>query len=233
MIGACRWLALEVKYVDPIADFYREHLAMETVRERDRECVLDAGGESVLVLRRPDGVPRGGLHTHYAFSCPEDAYDAWYDRLETDFDLQEVDFGSMRSLYFYDPEGNCVEIASVGEATGAEEPSLSGIFEVVFEVEDLPAAEEFYTALGFEIVDRGDDRRRTRLTNGPLDVELWEPHLGLADARGGVHVDVGIEADDPAAVADAVAGRTTKRESTDDGVRIRDPDGHYLTLLEP
>jgi catechol 2,3-dioxygenase-like lactoylglutathione lyase family enzyme len=138
----------------------------------------------------------------------------------------------MRSLYFYDPVGNCVEIGGTDDLKGVDEPTLSGIFEVVFEVESLPDAESFYTDLGFDIVDRGEDRRRTRLTTGPFDIELWEPHLGLADARGGVHVDIGIDVSDPAAVAKAVDGRITKRESLSGGIRIRDPDGHYLTLLE-
>lgn len=232
MLGACEWLALEVKEVDPVAAFYREHLDLDAVRESDREVALDVGSDAELRLRRPDGVPRGGLHTHYAFSCPRDAYDAWWDRLEDDFDLQEVEFGSMRSLYFYDPESNCVEIAGAADERGRGAPTLAGIFEVVFEVEDLPSAEDFYTDLGFEVVDRGEKRKRTRLTDGPFDVELWEPHLGLADARGGVHVDVGIEASDPERAADAVAARVTKRERVDDGVRIRDPDGHYLTLVD-
>ena len=232
MLGSCRWLALEVKRPDRIGAFYGEHLSVPVTAGSDRERILDVGGGSELRLRRPDGVPRGGLHTHYALSCPADAYDRWFDRLSAEFDLQEVDFGGMRSLYFYDPAGNCVEIGGRDDEAGLGEPTLSGIFEVVFEVESLADAETFYTDLGFEVVDRGEKRRRTRLTSGPLDVELWEPHLGLADARGGVHVDVGIEAIDPAAVADAVAGRATKRESVDGGVRIRDPDGHYLTLLE-
>jgi catechol 2,3-dioxygenase-like lactoylglutathione lyase family enzyme len=231
MLGSCRWLALEVKRLDRVSTFYEEHLSVPVVSGSDRERVLDVGGDTELRLRRPDGVPRGGLHTHYALSCPADAYDLWWDRLSEDFELQEVEFGSMRSLYFYDPVGNCVEIGGADDVRGIEEPTLSGIFEVVFEVESLPEAETFYTDLGFEIVDRGDNRRRTRLTTGPLDIELWEPHLGLADARGGVHVDVGFEATDPTATADAVEGRVTKRESVAEGVRIRDPDGHYLTLV--
>lgn len=236
MAGACRWLALEVKYLDPVVEFYREHLDVSATRETDREVALDVG-DAELILRRPQGVPRGGLHTHYALSCPADAYDAWFDRLSADFDLQEVEFGDMTSLYVYDLEGNCVEIASAADERdrdegGAGEPSLAGFFEVVFEVEDLPEAESFYTDLGFEVVGRGDERRRTRLTNGPFDVELWEPHLGLADARGGVHVDVGFEVDDPVVAADSVAARLTKREAVEDGVRVRDPDGHYLTLLD-
>jgi catechol-2,3-dioxygenase len=230
MLRECRWLALEVKRVSPVVDFYREHLAVPVARAGDREAALDVGGDGELRLRRSDGVPRGGLHTHYALQCPPAAYDAWYDRLAASFDLQEVEFGGMRSLYFYDPEGNCVEVAGAGEAETAE-PTLDGIFEVVLEVEDLPASESFYTDLGFDVVDRGEDRRRTRLTTGPFDVELWEPRIGLAEARGGVHVDVGLVADDPVTAADSVAARATRRERVDGRLRIRDPDGHYLTLF--
>ncbi len=231
MLDVCRWLTLEVKYLDPIVEFYREHLDVAVVSGTDDECALDVGDGCELRLRRPSGVPRGGLHTHYAFACPANVYDAWWAELEAEFELQEVEFGSMRSLYLYDPEGNCVEIAGAAADRPIDDPTLSGIFEVVFEVEELSPAESFYTDLGFEIVDRGENRRRTRLTSGGLDIELWEPHLGLADARGGVHVDVGIEAGDPEAAADAVAERVTKRESVGDGVRIRDPDGHYLTFV--
>jgi catechol 2,3-dioxygenase-like lactoylglutathione lyase family enzyme len=232
MLGACRWLALEVKYPDPVADFYRTHLDAAVVAESDREVALDVGGGSEIRLRRPDGVPRGGLHTHYALACPSDAYDAWWDRLDEEFDLQEVDFGGMSSLYFYDPEGNCVEIGSRGEPAGTSEPTLSGVFEVVLEVEDLSSAESFYTDLGFDIVDQGDERKRTRLTTGPFDIELWEPHLGLADARGGVHVDIGVVSQNPMQAADSVAARVTRRETVEEGLRIRDPDGHYLTLVD-
>lgn len=231
MLGACRWLALEVKYLDPILEFYQNHLSMELVRKDSTEGELDAGGESSLILRRPSGVPRGGLHTHYAFACPEDTYEAWYASLEDVFDLQEEEFGSMTSLYFYDPEGNCVEIGSIDDPTGDPKTTLTGIFEVVLEVESLPAAESFYQTLGFEIVDRGEKRMRTRLTNGPFDIELWEPHLGLADARGGVHVDIGIASEDPAAVVDRISDKISSQQEIGDGIRFRDPDCHYITLV--
>ncbi|MEF8780808.1 MAG: fosmidomycin resistance protein [Haloferacaceae archaeon] len=235
MLGGCRWLALEVKYLDPVVRFYREQLQLEADRRGDREVAFTVGktdgGE--LRLRRPQSVPRGGIHTHYAFACPRDAYDEWYARLDRELDLMEVEFGSMRSLYADDPEGNCLEIAGADPPAGEDGPSLSRLFEVVFEVESLQAAERFYEDLGFDVVDRGKNRRRTRLSTGEFDLELWEPQLGLADARGGVHVDVGIEAADPEASAATVADRATKRETVDGGVQIRDPDGHYVTLVPP
>ena len=243
MLGDCKWLTLEVKYLDPVVEFYRDRLELEPVTRSDREVAFPIGSDgdidrsrkengSELRLRRPTGVPRGGLHTHYAFACPRDAYDDWYGRLDDVLELQEVDFGSMRSLYADDPEGNCVEIAGADPPSGAGEPELTRIFEVVLEVEDLSAAEAFYVDLGFDVVDRGSNRRRTRLSTGSFDLELWEPHLGLADARGGVHVDLGLEAADPDRVADAVSDRVTKRERVEEGIRIRDWDGQYITIVD-
>ncbi|PSQ31850.1 fosmidomycin resistance protein [Halobacteriales archaeon SW_10_68_16] len=202
MLSGPRWLALEVKYLDRARSFYEAFLDLEVRRETDTEAAL-AVGETDLVLRTPSTVPRGGLHTHYAMSVPATEYDDWYDRLDERFDLVEHRFGAARSLYFYDTEGNCVEL---GERTD--------------------------TTLGFDVVDESEDRERVRLSCGAFDVELWEPHLGLADARGGVHVDLGIAAEDPQGVADAVAADALAVTSVEDGVRVRDPDGHYLTLVE-
>lgn len=221
MLGSLAHLALEVKYLDPAATFYREHLDLTTVEERDRSIAFDAGGPH-LVLRAPGDVPRGGLHTHYALATGD--YDDWYGQLSASFDLVEHQFGESRSLYFYDTEGNCVEIGERGDENG-----ITGLFEVVLEVEDLPRAESFYTDLGFEPVDRGSGRERVRLTTGALDIELWEPHLGLADARGGVHVDLGVYGE-PAA-ADRVREEALTVKRVGGGVRLRDPDGHYLTLV--
>jgi catechol-2,3-dioxygenase len=228
MLSGPRWLALEVKYLDRARSFYEAFLDLEVRRETDTKAAL-AVGETDLVLRTPSTVPRGGLHTHYAMSVPATEYDDWYDRLDERFDLVEHRFGAARSLYFYDTEGNCVEL---GERTDTDTAGVSGVFEVVFEVEDLPRALAFYETLGFDVVDESEDRERVRLSCGAFDVELWEPHLGLADARGGVHVDLGIAAEDPQGVADAVAADALAVTSVEDGVRVRDPDGHYLTLVE-
>ncbi|MEF8785472.1 MAG: VOC family protein [Haloarculaceae archaeon] len=227
MLTDPRWLALEVKYLDRAQSFYEAFLDLD-VRERyDDEVALEVG-ETDLILRAPSGVPRGGLHTHYALSIPAAEYDSWYDRLNQRFDLVEHTFGDARSLYFYDTDGNCVEL---GESDGAG-PGVSGLFEIVLEVEVLERAEAFYETIGFEPVDWGDDRKRVRMTAGGFDIELWEPHLGLADARGGVHVDFGIGVDDPEATAERVGNDALSVRAVDDGVRLRDPDGHYLTLIE-
>ncbi len=226
MIEDMEWLALEVKYLDRAKSFYESFLKLDTREKGETEAVLDAGSTD-LILRTPSDVPRGGLHTHYAFSIPAAEYDRWYDQLGERFDLVEHSFGGQQSLYFYDPDGNCVELGQ-SEVTG---PGIDGIFEVVFEVEDLSRAESFYERLGFETVDVGDDRKRIRQTAGAFDIELWEPHLGLADARGGVHVDIGIRLSEPAEVVDAARDDALGVEEIDSGYRIRDPDGHYISLL--
>jgi len=220
-------LALEAKSLDRVRPFYESVLVLPVRAERDGEVVF-AIGDADLHLRAPGDVPRGGLHTHYALSVSRERYGDWYDRLDDRFDLVEHRFGDARSLYCYDPAGNCVELGETVE-TG---DGIRGLFEVVLEVEVLDSAVAFYRRLGFEVVDRGEGRRRVRLTTGEVDLELWEPQLGLADARGGIHVDWGIEADDPAAVADAVREDALAVATVEGGVRIRDPDGHYLTLFE-
>ncbi|MEF8781675.1 MAG: VOC family protein [Haloarculaceae archaeon] len=227
MLSGPRWLALEVKYLDRARSFYEAFLDLDVRRESDTRAALGVG-ETDLILRSPSTVPRGGLHTHYAMTVPSAEYDDWFARLEERFDLVEHQFGDARSLYFYDTEGNCVEL---GERSRPDATGVCDLFEVVFEVEDLSRAVDFYTAVGFEVVDRGADRQRVRLTCGAFDVELWEPHLGLADARGGVHVDLGVGTDDPTAVAESVRDGALAIEPLEDGVRVRDPDGHYLTFL--
>ncbi|WP_435154055.1 VOC family protein [Haladaptatus sp. DFWS20] len=225
MLSGLRWLALEVKYLDRAREFYETYLDLSVREANEQEVVFDAGGHA-LVLRRPHGVPRGGIHTHYAFSTSKAQYSDWRDRLSPEFDLVEHDFGSARSLYFYDPDGNCVEIGG----TDVEGDGITGIFEIVLEVEALEQAERFYTDLGFETYNRGVDRKRVRMS-GPFDLELWEPHLGIADARGGVHVDIGFTVDDPSAIKRTVEDWSCAIESSASGVRIRDPDGHYLTFV--
>lgn len=225
MLTGLTWLALEVKYLDRARTFYEEELELSIRAESEREIRFGAG-ETDLVLRRPEGVPRGGLHTHYAFSIPAGEYDDWWERLTEDYDLEEARFGPSRSLYLYDPDGNCVELGQQDVAG----PGIDGIFEVVLEVESIPRSESFYADLGFETVDAGEGRKRVRM-NGPMALELWEPHLGIADARGGVHVDLGFETDDPGSALEAVGDRVPSVDRETDGeVVVRDPDGHVLTF---
>ena len=261
MLSGLSWLALEVKDVAAASEFYGDVMEMDALDDADLpaslarsgEQAVFAAGDTGLVLRRPDAVPRGGLHTHYAMSIPAGEYDDWWEHLEAaGFDLDEHVFGDAKSLYCYDPDGNCVELGQ----QPVEGPGVDGVFEVVLEVADLDRAQAFYRDLGFETVDEGAGRERVRM-HGPMALELWEPHLGLADARGGVHVDLGFATSDPDAAVDLVADRVTDREfvagdgnggdgtsagGTDpgeraaaesDAVRVRDLDGHVLTFHAP
>ena len=234
--------------------------AVEAAREGERadtspgseSAVSYAVGETALVLRRPTDRPRGGVHTHYAFATTPTAYAGWL-RCLADLDPVEFSFGATDSLYVYDPAGHCVEIGSVdrkGAESGSEStgvgrggdtadaddtdaaPPLSGVFEVVLEVTDLAAAEDRYRRLGFEVVDRGDARRRVRLS-GPVDLELWEPQLGIADGRGGLHVDLAFETPNPDAAVEAGAPWPRGPNPVDGGLRVVDGDGHVLTFHRP
>lgn len=220
-------LALEVWFLARARPFYEETLDLPVRADRsgDGEVVYDVGGAD-LALREPGGVPRGGVHVHYALAAPPAAYADWTERLSDRPDYQTVDFGATESLFVYDRDDHCVEIGDRGTGDGR----LDGIFEVALEVESLETAVDFYGALGFEVVDRGDRRRRVRMA-GPVDLELWEPQRGLADARGGVHADLQFAAPDPDAVAEAVADRALAVAELEggSGTRLRDPDGHYLT----
>jgi len=216
------WLALEAKYLGRAREFYVDRLGLDVVRESETECVVEAG-DTELVLRVPSDVPRGGTHVHYAFSTPRDDYAGWKEEFEV---AEERDFGAYSSLYFYDPDGHCVEM---GESDSSGD-GIVGVFEVVFEVEDTVRATDFYTSLGASVTDRGDERRRVRLDAGAFDIELWEPQLGIADGQGGVHMDVGFGVDDVAEAVDAVEDDALNSETTRHGVRLRDPDGHYVTV---
>ena len=262
MLTGVHRLGLEVKDLDAARAFYEERLGFVAdaaadsgsgsrvayrigSREGTGSAATDAGPR--LVLRRPTDAPRGGVHTHYAFSTTPGAYERWWRRL-ADLDPVEFSFGATDSLYVYDPAGHCVEIGGFdregGQSTDrdgdADEPAdgvgtdaappLSDLFEVVLEVTDLPAAEARYRRLGFEVVDRGEKRRRVRLS-GPVDIELWEPQLGIADARGGLHVDLAFVTDDPAAAVEAGGPWPGEVEAVSGGLRVVDGDGHVLTFL--
>ena len=221
------WLCLESKYLEESRKFYSNVLDLD-IEEETPDTVSFEAGDCTLRLKQPSGVPRGGVHTHYAFSTAEDEYGDWLERVEEvlDFSPVEHDFGNSRSMYFYDPDRHCVEIDGVDR----EGDGITGIFEVVLEVEDLEDAVEFYEALGGSVIDDSEGGKRVRLSFGGFDLELWEPRLGIADGQGGLHVDFGVSTEGMEPDFDYLRGNNSKTEEVDEGVRYRDRDGHYVTL---
>jgi catechol 2,3-dioxygenase-like lactoylglutathione lyase family enzyme len=223
-------LALETTDLSRATLWYADRLGLVPVARTATETVFDVGG-SRLVLRRPDSVPRGGLHVHYALETPAREWPAWRARFP---DAETVSFGDAHSVYPFDPDGHCPEIAGFGD----DGCGLTGVFEFVLEVASRADAEAAYRELGFEPVDRSERRRRVRLRGPadaarPVDLELWEPQLGLADARGGVHVDFELRVADPAAAAERAFGdhpAVHPHERADGSVELYDPDGHHLVL---
>ncbi|WP_435144665.1 VOC family protein [Halobaculum sp. P14] len=224
-------LALEVTDLGRAAAWYADAFGLVPTRRTATEAAFDVDGTE-FVLRRPTSLPRGGLHVHFAFAAVGRDLPAWRARFP---DATEMAFGSFSSVYTRDADGHTPEVGGI-DARGV---GLTGVFEVVLEVANVDLAAEWWDALGFTPVDRGENRRRIRL-RGPagadtqFDVELWEPQLGIDGARGGVHVDLGVRVRDPAAMAERAFGdhaAVTPRGRGDGSVELYDPDGHHLVLL--
>ncbi len=122
--------ALYCDVLEETAAFYRALLGGEPLMETDRLVALDAGegtvlllfqlGASIASLQTPGGlVPghHGEGPTHLAFAIDAEEADAWKSRLgELGVKLEsEVTWPrGGRSLYFRDPDGRSVELATPG-----------------------------------------------------------------------------------------------------------------------
>lgn len=226
------WLALTGADIDQLASYYRDTLQLPPLRD-DRQIpgppptyAFDTPPGAVC-LRELTAMPSGGIHTHFAIRVTPDRYELVHERLSETESVIERTFGGRRSLYRIDPAGHCVEFGEDSSLDSAVGP----IFEVVLEVADLDRAVNRYRPLGFEPIDSGDDRPRRRL-RGPFDLELWEPHLGIANARGGCHVDLGLTVTDPITVARHLAPTDRQPTRRNGRLFIRDGDGHTWWLGE-
>ena len=123
--------ALVVENVDRAIEFYTRLLGLAVMVQSDRLGVLDAGpGQVLLLFRRggslediqlPGGRLPGGMdasgRSHMAFAITASAFDAWQRWLEQNSVAIESEVRwerGGRSLYFRDPDGNLLELATPG-----------------------------------------------------------------------------------------------------------------------
>ena len=116
---------------------------------------------------------------------------------------------------------------------------VSGVSELVLEVVDLEAAEEFYAGvLGLPVVERWPQREAIWVMAGEQTrIGLWRPQVGLAGGRGGVHVHFALriaEQDYDAAVEHLRSRGQAVEEIAFEGsgraVYVDDPDGNVVEL---
>ena len=116
---------------------------------------------------------------------------------------------------------------------------VTGVSELVLEVEDLEAAERFYSeVLELPVVDRWPDREAVWVMAGERTrIGLWKPQVGLFGSRGGVHVHFAMHIDerdfDAAVERLRSLGHEVDQTEFDGAGRsayVRDPDGHLVEL---
>ncbi len=122
--------ALYVQDLNRSARFYRDLFDVETLLEDERMRALSVCGKQVLLLFKQGG-SRDGAHvpggyipphdasgqSHLAFAIPASELDAWRERLaekgvEIESTVHPPRGGT--SIYFRDPDGHLVELATPG-----------------------------------------------------------------------------------------------------------------------
>lgn len=122
--------SLYVTSLDEARDFYQSLFGFEQLFRDERLCALSAGGRNVLLLfakgasEQENVVPGGTIpahggdgRLHLAFSIPVESLGAWEERLSdrgiaVDGRVEAPRGGT--SLYFRDPDGHLIELATPG-----------------------------------------------------------------------------------------------------------------------
>ena len=117
---------------------------------------------------------------------------------------------------------------------------VTGVSELVLEVEDLAVAERFYgEVLGLPVVERWEGREAVWvMAGGRTRIGLWRPQVGLAGGRGGAHVHFAMhlaEEHYEAAVERLRAHGLEPEEMRFEDARgraayVTDPDGNVVEL---
>jgi ubiquinone/menaquinone biosynthesis C-methylase UbiE/catechol 2,3-dioxygenase-like lactoylglutathione lyase family enzyme len=116
---------------------------------------------------------------------------------------------------------------------------VTGVSELVLEVDDLAAAERFYSgALGLPVVERWSEREAIWVMAGDRTrIGLWRPQVGIAGGRGGEHVHFALQVAEDA--FDAAVARLREaglepyvqdRRRDSRSVYVDDPDGNCVEL---
>ncbi len=117
-------------------------------------------------------------------------------------------------------------------------PPVSGISELVLEVDDLEAARRFYRdVLGFEetLYGEGAEGRYWYLVGDTARLGLWTEQVGLAGGRGGLHVHYAFHVDDTE--IDSLRARIEGAGAEVEGpiqlgpgraIYVTDPDGNVV-----
>ncbi|ATQ70161.1 MULTISPECIES: VOC family protein [Methylosinus] len=129
-IDGCLETAIYVDDLARAAGFYEKTLGLSPMYSDERLVAFDCGPRSVLLLflrgatletvRLPGGEipPHDGCgKLHFALAAPDEDIEPWERRLQAEGVAIEARMQwprGGRSLYFRDPDGNLVEIASPG-----------------------------------------------------------------------------------------------------------------------
>jgi ubiquinone/menaquinone biosynthesis C-methylase UbiE/catechol 2,3-dioxygenase-like lactoylglutathione lyase family enzyme len=116
---------------------------------------------------------------------------------------------------------------------------VTGVNELMLEVDDLVAAERFYSGvLGLPVVERWAEREAIWVMAGDRTrIGLWRPQVGIAGGRGGEHVHFALHVAEDA--FDAAVARlreagldpyAQERRRDSRSVYVDDPDGNCVEL---
>lgn len=99
--------------------FYNRIFGFECIADFDRLCAMAVPGGAVLLLFRKQGTPDtdGDGRLHVAFSIPAAAlvqWDAWLAENGIEIEKRQKWDRGGDSLYFRDPDGHLVEVATPG-----------------------------------------------------------------------------------------------------------------------
>ncbi len=122
--------ALYVTDLDRSVRFYQQLFAFAKIASDERFCAFRVNDQQVFLLYRKGGtlqpirIPGGGIpphdgqgQLHMAFTIPAAEWSAWENQLRAKGVAVEsvVEWGhEARSLYFRDPDGHLIELATPG-----------------------------------------------------------------------------------------------------------------------